>query len=101
MLSFLVAVVYVCMAGSDIITRAITGTLLAVMTLITLVVLYADWKTSPPIYTKSLWQYSRDLLRNGVGTMKEVVDGLLRQYQGSTRRPEDDNSYSHPSQKEV
>ena len=86
MLAFLVAVVYVCMAGTDVITRAVTGTLLGMVTLVTFAVLYADWDNMlPPIPTP--WGHnSTQLLMRGSAVMK-TIDRLLQWFRCYCRVP--------------
>ncbi|KIP03328.1 hypothetical protein PHLGIDRAFT_244963 [Phlebiopsis gigantea 11061_1 CR5-6] len=76
MLSFLVAVVYMCMVQSDTTTRVITGIVLGLMTLVVLAVLYASWGAVAST-SKTLWQRNQEIGRAAVRSTSTAVSGML------------------------
>ena len=85
MLSFLAAVVYMCMAQSDTTTRVITGVLLGTMTIIVLAVLYSSWGKVAPS-SKTLWQRNKEMASGVKGFTTKAVDSMLRSFLTSRTR---------------
>ena len=82
MLSFLVAVVYMCMAQSDTTTRVVTGVLLGTMAIIVLAVLYSSWGAVAPS-SKTLWERNKEIARKAVEFPSKAVASMLRSLSAS------------------
>lgn len=93
MLSFLAAVIYMCMVQSDTVTRVITGVLLGLMTIIVVAVLLASWGSVAPA-TKTLWQRNQEIAEAAVKSTSRAVDGMLHRF-SATRVDTDKSSYKH------